>query len=57
MLEEALHELFRFAIIASVATSAGDGSVWGPLALYVAVLLAWIWLAALSYRMRKKHVS
>jgi hypothetical protein len=56
--------LFLFAIIATVATSAGDGSAWALLALYVAVILAWIWLAALSYHMRselaglrKKHVS
>jgi hypothetical protein len=46
--------LFLFAILATVATSAGDGSVWALLALYVAVILAWIWLAALSYRMRSK---
>jgi hypothetical protein len=46
--------IFLFAIIASVATSAGDGSVWGLLALYVAVVLAWIWLASLSYHMRSK---
>ena len=56
--------LFLFAIIATVATSAGDGSVWALLALYAAVILAWIWLAALSYymwsklaRLRKKDVS
>jgi hypothetical protein len=56
--------IFLSAIIASVGTSAGDGSAWGLLALYVAVTLSWIWLAALSYYMRselarlgKKQVS
>jgi hypothetical protein len=46
--------LFLFAIIATVATSAGEGSAWALLALYTAVILAWIWLAALSYYMRSK---
>lgn len=56
--------VFLFAIIATVATSGGDGSAWGLLALYVAITLAWIWLAALSYhmrseltRLRKNHLS
>ena len=44
--------IFLFAIIATVATAGGDGSIWALLALYVAVILAWIWLSALSYRMR-----
>jgi hypothetical protein len=43
--------IFLFAIMATVATAGGDGSVWALLALYVAVILAWIWLSALSYRM------
>jgi hypothetical protein len=46
--------IFLFAIIATVATSTGDGSVWGLLALYVAVILGWLWLAALSYYMRSE---
>jgi hypothetical protein len=46
--------LFLFAILATVATSAGEGSVWALLALYAAVILAWIWLSALSYRMRSE---
>jgi hypothetical protein len=45
---------FLFAIFAGVAASAGDSAAWGLLALYVAVALAWIWLAALSYHMRTK---
>ena len=44
--------LFLLAIIATVATAGGDGSGWALLALYGAVALAWIWLAALSYHMR-----
>jgi hypothetical protein len=44
--------IFLFAIIAGIVTSAGDASAWGLLALYVALALAWIWLAALSYYMR-----
>jgi hypothetical protein len=44
--------IFLFAIIATVVTAGGDGSVWALLALYVAVILAWIWLSALSYHMR-----
>lgn len=48
--------IFLFAIIASVVTSAGDGSAWGMLALYAAVALAWIWLAALLYHMRSRLV-
>jgi hypothetical protein len=46
--------IFLFAIMASVATSAGDGSVWSLLALYVAITLSWIWLSALVYRMRSE---
>jgi hypothetical protein len=46
--------IFLFAIIATVVTAGGNGSVWALLALYVAVVLAWIWLAALSYHMRSK---
>ena len=46
--------IFLFAIIATVATAGGDGSVWALLALYAAVIFAWIWLAALSYRMRSE---
>ena len=46
--------IFLFAIIATVATAGGDGSVWALLALYAAVILAWIWLTALSYRMRSE---
>ena len=46
--------IFLFAIIATVATAGGDGSVWALLALYVAVILAWIWLSALSYRMQSE---
>ena len=49
--------IFLFAIIATVATAGGDGSVWALLALYAAVILAWIWLAALSYHMRSKAVN
>jgi hypothetical protein len=44
--------IFLFAIIATVATAGGDSSVWALVALYAAVVLAWIWLTALSYRMR-----
>jgi len=46
--------VFLFAIIFSIVTSAGDNSAWGSIALYVAVALAWIWLSALSYRMRSE---
>ena len=46
--------IFLFAIVASVVTAAGDSSAWGLLALYVAVVLAWIWLAALSSHMRRE---
>ena len=46
--------IFLFAIIATVATAGGDGSVWALLVLYVAVILAWMWLTALSYRMRSE---
>ena len=46
--------IFLFAIIAGVSTSVGNNSAWRLLALYVAVALAWIWLTALSYRMRSK---
>jgi hypothetical protein len=46
--------IFLFAIIATVVTSASDSAAWGLLALYVAVALAWIWLAALLYYMRSE---
>jgi hypothetical protein len=46
--------LFLFAILAGVATSAGDSAALGLAALYVAVVLAWIWLSALFYRMRSQ---
>src|SRR6185503_10933863 len=46
--------LFLFAILSTVATAGGDGSVWALLALYAAVILAWMWHAALSYHMRSK---
>jgi hypothetical protein len=46
--------IFLFAIIATIATTGGDGSIWALLALYVAVALAWIWLTALSYHMRSE---
>jgi hypothetical protein len=46
--------IFLFAIIATVATAGGDGSVWALLVLYVAVILAWIWLSAISYHMRSE---
>jgi hypothetical protein len=46
--------LFLFAIISTVATAGGDGSIWALLALYAAVILAWIWLSSLSYHMRNK---
>src|SRR5688572_11379116 len=46
--------LFLFAIVSTVATAGGDGSIWALLVLYVAVILAWIWLSALSYRMRSE---
>ena len=46
--------LFLFAIISTVVTAGGDGSIWALLALYVAVILAWIWLSALSYHMRSE---
>ena len=46
--------VFLFAIMATVATAGGDGSVWALLALYAAVILAWVWLSALSYRMRNE---
>lgn len=49
--------IFLFAIIATVATAGGDGSVWALLALYVAVILAWIWLSALSYLMRSESAA
>jgi hypothetical protein len=45
---------FLFAIFFGVATSAGDSSAWGSLALYGAVALAWIWLTALFYHMRSE---
>jgi hypothetical protein len=46
--------IFLFAIIATVATAVGDGSIWALLALYAAVILAWIWLSALSNRLRSE---
>lgn len=46
--------LFLFAIMSTVAMAGGDGSVGALLALYAAVLLAWIWLSALSYHMMSK---
>ena len=46
--------LFLFAIIATVVTAGVEGSVWALLALYVAVILAWIWLSALSNHMRSE---
>lgn len=46
--------LFLFAIIATVVTAGVEGSVWALLALYVAVILAWIWLSALSNHMRNE---
>ena len=45
---------FLFASVAGVVTSVGDSAALGLLALYVAVALAWIWLAALSYYMRSE---
>jgi len=44
--------IFLFAIIFSIVTSAGESAALGLLALYAAVALAWIWLTAISYRMR-----
>ena len=44
--------IFLLAIVASVVTAAAGRAALGLLALYVAVVLAWIWHAALSYRMR-----
>ena len=44
--------LFLFAIMSTIATAGGDGSSWALLALYAAVILAWVWLTALSHRMR-----
>ena len=49
--------IFLFAIIATVATAGGDGSVWALLVLYVAVILAWIWLSAISYHMRSEWAA
>jgi hypothetical protein len=49
--------IFLLAIFASVATAGGEGSAGASLALYGAVALAWIWLSALSYRMRSRLVS
>ena len=46
--------IFLFAIIATVATAGVDGSIWALLALYVAVILAWTWLSALSNHMRNE---
>ena len=46
--------LFLFAIMSTVATAGGDGSVGALLALYVAVILAWVWLSAISNHMRSK---
>jgi len=46
--------LFLFAIMSTVATAGGEGSVWALLVLYVAVILAWIWLSTLSYHLRSE---
>ena len=46
--------LFLFAIMATVATAGGAGSVWALLVLYAAVILAWTWLSSLSYYMRSE---
>lgn len=46
--------LFLFAIFSTVATAGSVGVLWPLLALYAAVLLAWVWLSALSLYMRSK---
>jgi hypothetical protein len=46
--------LFLSAIFAIMATAGGDGAAWASIALYIAVALGWIWLAAISYYMRSK---
>ncbi|HKY53245.1 MAG TPA: DUF998 domain-containing protein [Anaerolineales bacterium] len=46
--------LFLFAIMSTIATAGSDGSIWALLALYAAVILAWIWLSTLSYYMRSE---
>lgn len=42
---------FLFAIIGGIILSAGEGAIYGLLALYAAVALAWIWFSALSAHM------
>jgi hypothetical protein len=44
--------LFLFAIFSTVATAGSAGVIWPVLVLYAAVLLAWVWLSALSLHMR-----
>ena len=44
--------IFLLAIVASIMTAAANRAALGLLALYFAVVLAWIWHAALLYRMR-----
>jgi hypothetical protein len=46
--------IFLSAIIAIIATAGGEGSAWASLALYAAVALSWIWLATISYYMRRE---
>lgn len=46
--------LFLFAIFSTVATAGSAGVLWPLLALYAAVLLAWVWLSSLSLHMRSK---
>jgi hypothetical protein len=46
--------LFLFAIFSTVATAGSVGTLWPLIALYAAVLLAWLWLSALSLHMRNK---
>jgi hypothetical protein len=46
--------LFLFAIFSNVATAGSAGVLWPLLALYAAVLLAWVWLSSLSLHMRSK---
>ncbi len=46
--------LFLFAIFSTIATAGSAGVLWPLLALYAAVLLAWVWLSALSLHMRSK---
>ena len=46
--------LFLFAIFSTIATAGSAGVLWPLLALYAAVLLAWVWLSARSLHMRSK---